>query len=234
MPLKDLTVNTAELQEQWIEDVIESYAHYDIAEKQIVLLPAAAKLSARAKILVYLVALRGWPFVTEDEVSVSAKPGRISEELGISGGTLRPALKYLKESKYISAKGQAYSVPIPALESIKEEVARGASETRRSSGPRTAQRSASSKGPGKKSNGKSSGSSKSSKNSDFLDKQVTEGFFNEPKVLGDVVERFHENGLTVHRGTASPLLIKAVRAGELRRKKITKNNREVWAYQSIK
>jgi hypothetical protein len=234
VPLRDLAVNTAELQEEWIEEIITPYVNYDVESKRIVLLPATTSLPARAKILVYLVALRGWPFVTEDEVPSSAKPAQIGEDLGIQGGSLRPVLKNLKDSRYVAVNTQGYSVSLPALPSIKEEIERSANRTRGSGGATSSKRRTSARKPGKASNGGQPAAKRSGKNAEFFHRQIAEGFFDEPKILGDVVERFHENGLTVHRGTVSPLLIKAVRSEELRRKKSKFKGRDVWAYESVK
>jgi hypothetical protein len=230
MPLKDLTVNTAELTEKWIEDIVAPYVNYDVEEKRIILRPSAASLPAKKKVLIYLVALRGWPFI-EEGVPTSAKPGQIGEALGIQGGSLRPVLKDLKDSNFVSVSGQSYSVSLAALSSVKEQVETHNGRTRDRKTGTSAKRKKSTRNEGKAS---SKASSTSSRNREFFDREVAAGFFDEPKVLADVVERFHENGLTVHRGIISPLLLKAVRAGDLRRKKAEIKGRRVWAYERAK
>ncbi len=233
MPLRDLAVNTDELEERWIEEIVEPYVNYDVDKENLILLPKASSLSTRAKVLLYLVALKGWPYLTDNKVSVSAKPAQIGNELGVHGGTLRPALKELKDARLVSMDGQAYEISIPALPNVKAEIEKSASRSQESRGGASRKKS-SSKSSGQSSNDKSSGTVKQRRNAEFFDRQVAEGFFNEPKILADVVERFHEYGLTVHKGTVSPLLIKAVRGDQLRRKKSRIDGREMWAYESVK
>jgi hypothetical protein len=122
MPLKDLTIKGTVLREKQIEELVSDYVRYDPDTKEIVLLPAANSLKNNAKVLLYLVALQGWPFVTKDPVPTDATPATIEHALHIPGGTLRPTLKGLKESHMIVAKGRAYSIHPAALAHIKEAI----------------------------------------------------------------------------------------------------------------
>lgn len=122
MPLKDLTIKGTVLREKQIEELVSDYVRYDPETKEIILLPAANSLKNNAKILLYLVALQGWSFVTKDPVPTDATPANIEHALHIPGGTLRPALKGLKESHMILAKGRSYSIHPAALPHIKDVV----------------------------------------------------------------------------------------------------------------
>lgn len=125
MPLKDLTIKGTVLLEKQVEELVFDYARYDPEAKEIVLLPAANSLKNRAKVLVYLVALQGWPFVTKDPVPTDATPGSIEHALHIPGGTLRPILKGLKDSHMVLAKGRSYRIHPAALTQIKDVIRSG-------------------------------------------------------------------------------------------------------------
>lgn len=122
MPLKDLTVRGTVLREKQIEELVSDYVRYDPEAKEVVLLPTANSLKNNVKVLLYLVALQGWPFVTKDPVPTDATPAGIEHALHIPGGTLRPILKSLKDSHMILVKGRAYSIHAAALPHIKDAV----------------------------------------------------------------------------------------------------------------
>jgi hypothetical protein len=125
MPLKDLTVKGTVLREKQVEELVSDYVRYDPDAKEIVLLPATHSLKNKAKILIYLVALQGWPFVTKDPVPTDATPASLEHALHIQGGTLRHALKELKDSHMILVKGRSYSIHPVALTHIKDAIQSG-------------------------------------------------------------------------------------------------------------
>lgn len=122
MPLKDLTIKGTVLLEKQVEEIVSDYVRYDPETKEIILLPAANTLKNRAKVLLYLVALQGWPFVTKEPVPTDATPASIEHALHIPGGTLRPTLKGLKDSHMILAKGRSYHIYPAALAHIRAEI----------------------------------------------------------------------------------------------------------------
>jgi len=122
MPLKDLTIKGTVLLEKQVEELVSDYVRYDPEAKEIVLLPAANSLKNRAKVLLYLVALQGWPFVTKDPVPTDATPASIEHALHIPGGTLRPILKGLKAAHMVVAKGRSYRIQPAALTHIKDAI----------------------------------------------------------------------------------------------------------------
>ena len=94
MGLKDLIASKSSLAEDVIEEIVSEYVRYDTDHKAVFLTPEGHELSGKSKVLVYLVALQGWPFVIDDVVPTDPKPGEIEEHTGIPGGTLRPLLRY--------------------------------------------------------------------------------------------------------------------------------------------
>jgi hypothetical protein len=132
MGLKDLIASKSSLAEDVIEEIVSEHVRYDTDHKAVFLTPEGHELSGKSKVLVYLVALQGWPFVLDDVVPMDAKPGEIEKHTGIPGGSLRPHLKELKDRRIIIEKGGRYSVLSAALQSIKKELgsAPPASDTR--------------------------------------------------------------------------------------------------------
>lgn len=59
---------------------------------------------------------------------------------------------------------------------------------------------------------------------------ISEGFFDEPRVIGDLQTRFHEAAIIVPQTSLSPLLVRLVRAGQLTRKKQEVGGKPLWTY----
>jgi hypothetical protein len=234
-----LIAQKSPITEEAIESVVASYVRYDPAERQVALLPAAASLSNRARVLVYLVALQGWPFVTDEPVKTTARPSEIEERLGIHGGTLRPVLKELKDRHLISSKSDGYFVQTAGLDTVRSEIARSATaapRVRAAARPartRTAQSESSDKGEGKNAGrkgitGKTAGLAAKFKN------WVENGWFDEAKSLADVQRRSRQEGIIVPQTSLPYYLLKEVRAGRLSREEANVGGKNVWVYQRVK
>ncbi|MEQ9242999.1 hypothetical protein [Roseovarius indicus] len=61
---------------------------------------------------------------------------------------------------------------------------------------------------------------------------ISEGFFNEPRTIGDLQTRFHERAVIVPQTSLSPLLVRVVRDGLLERKKQEIRGRQMWTYKA--
>jgi hypothetical protein len=237
MALKDLIASKSALTEGAIEALIKDYIRYDVEEKELTLLPAATSLSSKQKVLVYLVALQGWPIVAkgEDAPATTAKPAEIGERVGIHGGTLRPLLKELKDSHLISWKAGAYSVRAASLADIKKEVDGTAAPARKPSRPRRAAK-ATEATPDKPASGPK-GKRKAAATGNMAKKfngWITEGFFKEPRTLAQVQDRFHEQGEILPKSSVPWFLLTAIRANPPRliRKKDTVGGKKIYVYTS--
>lgn len=240
MPLKNLVAQKAIITEAAIEEIIAKYARYDIDESVIVFTPAAAELSNKGKILVYLVALQGWPYVSESEVSTEAKPAIIEETIGIIGGTLRPVLKDLKDRHVILQRGGAYSVKSSSLDAIRVEIGmnEGNASTPRKRKGRKKPSAAKAGGDVQTDSSKRKTPAKkrpaASGQAEAFDSWLMEGFFDEPRTLADVQQRFHEEGILVPQSNLPKHLLRGVRNKRVTRRKQEVKGKRVWVYETKK
>lgn len=234
MALKDLTTSSSRLTEQQIEEIVSPYVRFDPEAGAVVLLPAAGRLSGKQRVLVYLTALQGWPFVTEKTVATAAAPAHISDALHIAGGTLRPLLKQLKDGHFLSMSDGDYSVRGAALESIKAELAASAASEARA--PRNNQEKrpggdtvphGGGAGAGARRKGKRHGGE-----SNAFIKWVADGFFRQPRTFREVLDQFHRKGRMIKSTSLPGYLLEGVRAGVLARVKKEIKGKRVWVYQA--
>jgi len=234
MPLKDLTIKGSVLAEKQVEEVVSKYVRYDVEEKQIHFLPVFTPLTNRHKVLVYLVALHGWPFLSKETLPLEASPATIGKAINVEGGTLRHTLMELKDAHIISATGKLYRVHSAAIGQIKD-ILQGTVQADKIVKPKNKVK----KGQGKRENKKVSKENRGKKKSQrdlisVFNKFVTEGFFDQARVIGDVKNRFAEKGLNVPLSSIPKMLLKAVKDEKITRKKKEINKRKVWVYERKK
>jgi hypothetical protein len=223
MPLKDLVAKKSEIAESVIETIVSKYVRYYTDTLEIGFTPEGAELSSENKVLVHLVALLGWRYVTESPPVISTKPADLEKALGITGGTLRPLLKNLKDAHLISPSAEGYGVREGNLEAIAGVINGDKKPSRRkvAAAPKTAK---------PKKDGATTKHSTGNPISPKLDAWIKEGFFKTPRTLRAVHERLHEHGVIVRQTSISGPLLKAVQQGRLTRRKISEDGKEVWAY----
>ena len=241
MALKDLVAEAAELTEEAIERIVKDYVRYDIGRRSVVLLPPASALSNRAKVLVYLTALNGWQFVTDEAVASDARPAELESVLGIPGGSLRPVLRDLAERHFLSDHDGRYSVrptTFPAIEGMLrgDETATPAGKSRR-------RRKAAASIDGDQvteedSSGTEPSNPKRSKSNSGISKKfqglIDGGFFDEPRTLADVQKQFRKEGLIVPQTSFPGYLLTAIRTGRLERDEAQVEGKTVWVYSRTK
>jgi hypothetical protein len=239
MALKDLVAKRAALTEQQIEDLISEHVGFDADEKVVFPRPGFANLSNKAKVLIYLVALQGWPFITDDAVATDAAPAELEAALHIHGGTLRPTLKDLKDRHLVAARGRKYSVRAPTFEAIQKEIAaspRSGPRPPRTSPKKRKRRDADDTKGQVQAGAKKHNTSKghAGDRSRRFDAWIREGFFDLPRTLADVRERFHEEADIVPSTSLPGYLLGAVKQGRLKRKKADVGGKQMWKYQTSK
>jgi hypothetical protein len=232
MALKDLVADHRKIAEEAIERIVASYVRYDPAAYKIIWTPQGKSLGSDGRVLVLLVAVLGWQYVLDDSRDFPTKPADLEGELGITGGTLRPILKKLKDLHLLAVVDGHYRVQIGNIDAIEASIA---GETSRIRGKGRARKPARIKLEG--SDGDRLDPKKKSRNTSgqlkmFLTKWAGDGFFNEPKTLTNLLERYHEHGMITKQTSLSGLMLQAVREGLLTRAKIELDGKQVWAYRA--
>lgn len=237
MALKDLVADHRMIAEETIEKIVARYVRYDPAAHKIVWTPKAESLGNDAKVLVFLVAVFGWQYISDASQDVATRPADLENELGIAGGTLRPILKRLKDAHLLTVVDGHYRVQFANLDSIEAAVAGEMPKADWSSRRRKPTRIKHEEVDGErldpvgKARKKSRGPSGGLKT--FLIKWSGEGFFNEPKTLADLLERYHEHGVITKQTSLSGLMLEAVREGLFARTKVDVAGKQVWAYRAL-
>jgi hypothetical protein len=236
MALKDLLAQKATLTEEAIEKIVAGYVGYDLEEKEVTFTPAFANLVPKARVLMYLVALQGWRFVSDEEIAADAKPAKIEAHLGIAGGTLRPILKGLKDRHLVQVRSGNYFVRPSSFDAIGREIIGDRGPSSQAS-PRT--RRARLVGAesldgdpgalGKPARAKKT-SGRAKEAGARLDQWIVLGFFDQPRTLAEVQARFHQDAIIIPQTSIPSYLLRAVRAGRLQRRKESVNNKERWIY----
>jgi hypothetical protein len=232
MALKSLVASKAELAEADIEGIVSPYVRYDADEKEVTLTAAGAALPIRAKVLVYLVALQGWPFVVKEEVPTDATPAEIGNHLGMAGGSVRPTLTTLRDRHLLVARGGRYAVRASSLGAVRSELAASGTQGRsgaRFKSRRKPQEASTPSAP--RQNGKAP---KRRSLAAKFGGWIEHGYFDEPRTLTNVQKKFQQAGLILPKTSIPQYLLMAVRDGRLSREETKVGGRTVWAYQTAK
>lgn len=241
MPLKDLLIDVNEHTEQLIEEIVTPYARYDNVNKRIVFLHGARELNVRSRILLYLCALRGWPFVSEEMTNeIEAKPVEIEKLTGIPGGSLRPLLKQLLDDHLIQYNDGKYSVSPIHLPQAKAEILRNHTDKSTTSDVGSYRRKRGKSNKHKKEAGdkkaeveQPKNTKRKSRNTEVADKfqqLVTSGWFSQERGAADLLKRLRELGINASDTELPFHLLRATKSGLLQRKKGEANGRKVWVY----
>jgi hypothetical protein len=234
MALKDLVASRAKLQEADIEQIVASYVIYDEDHKEVAFTPEGNALPARKKLLIYLVALQGWPFIASD-VATDAAPSEIATQLALPGGTVRPMLMGLRDQNLVATKDGRYSVRAANLHSIKAEL--GSQASARQSRPPRATRARKSQNDGGKDTPKGrkrANAVKAGSQSAKFEGWIDAGYFDQPRTLADISKKFRQAGAMVAVTSIPQLFLKAVRSERLTREEAEVDGRRVWVYSRPK
>lgn len=226
MALKDLVISKAVLSEQAIEKIVAPYVHYDCENKQISLSHEGARLPAKKRVLIYLVALQGWPYVAEETIPTDASPTDLEDQIGSPGGTVRPMLMDLTDRHLVNRNNGRYSVRASNLHAITQEL-EGKSSARTA---RASPRKAKAKTGNGKSNNRRPKLGKRRSQVAVFDRWIDEGYFDTPRTQADVVKKFRQVGMMVSSTSVPQLFLKAIRSERLLREEREVSGRNVWVY----
>lgn len=243
MALKDLIATRHQLNESAIENVIKDFVRYDTTKDEIVLTPAATALPNKMKILVYLVALEGWAYVKPELEGKAAKPMELERELGIPGGSLRPALRELAARRLVRSDDGAYRIVPANLSAVVDELtatgtnlASPAARRPKRKAAAPSSTSARAKAPPATKAPPKAKARKSVKGGDgaaaMFASWIDAGFFKNSKSMKDMLQEFRNKGVIMKMTSLSKLPLGAVRSGALVRRKGEQNGKQVWLYTS--
>ena len=120
-PLDDLYIRPDEIQQEQREllrDLIIPYAGF--TETGVVhFQPKADDLTAKQKIILYLLCRLALSARPNSEFSKYVSPKELEEGTGQPGGTIRPKLTELVKEKFVAKSGDGYWIPSNYLQRIK-------------------------------------------------------------------------------------------------------------------
>jgi hypothetical protein len=231
MALTDHITDSAALKEEEIESIIADFLKYDPTHKAVVFLPKTHSLSVEKKILLHLVALRGWQFVVkENPPSANAAPRDIERVTGVRGGTLRPMLRALVQSMMLEAKKGKYEIPAHNLGRVREAMA-GSGTTVTSRPVTERQRKAS----GDQSAIIKKASQSKPSLSEAFEKLLQTGWFKEGRTLGQLREKLGQMAVIVPDSHLPVYLLKACRGDRPRlvRNREVMGGKRLWVYSHV-
>ena len=235
MALRDLIVDSGAVTEEAIEEIISAYVKYEVDPHAIVFTPKANALGNVEKVIVYFTAILGWKYVVDVPPPVSTKPADLEDAIGIAGGTLRPALKKLKDNNILSIADGHYSIRAPNLAAA-GSIVRG-EKNFPASQPKSKGKGSSN--PNVATDAAARGGAKSKRKSgvpikESLQVLLDEGFFGEFRGLGQIVDRLHELAINAKVTSLSGPVADMVRNKKLERKRVDENGKKVWAYRALR
>jgi len=229
--LKDLIIDVSKASEDAIEGVVTGYVMYDPKAHIVHLLPDATHLGLRAKVLLFLTAILGWTFVTEEVIPTSATPSEIERQIGIPGGSIRPTLRSLRDEKMIVQDSDGrYRLPTHSLTKVRGYI-RKEDPAKLLDTPVEAEKDGPTKDDSTRTSRKSRKQGPGSDIAGAIDELIGGGWFDQDKTLGEFREELEVRGISRPSTHLSPALVRAVRSKKLQRSRIGRDGSMVYAYK---
>jgi hypothetical protein len=229
MALKDHIIDSSKVAEEQVEAIIDGKIKYDSKNQDIVLLPEAKGLSNDKKILVYLAALRGWPFLVKENTPLEdASPMEITYGTGIPGGSVRPLLRALEDRKMVTVKKGRYHLPSHNFATVSAILAgKNLSPGRVSTAKASVHKE---KKASKKQNGKRAARGNKPTLAEGFTELLADSWFKGGKNINQLKEKLDEMTVFPPLSQLPWHLLKAYRDGRLTRLKESRGGKKVWIY----
>lgn len=125
-PLSDLLLDASEVDRARLSKALSDILGIDAESGRVVLKPGFARLTARGKVLAYLLGTKAAVLLGRSDVE-AATPKDISEQTGMPPGTVNPKLRELLRDRIVSGteSSQYYVAPaqvLPAIDELEKEV----------------------------------------------------------------------------------------------------------------
>lgn len=121
MPLSDLVIKTADIQEAAVEAVVRNYFTYSedgeilVSNKDFYALPGETKIST------YLVAIAGRQFLGLNQPPLAVDGMELSKQLNLKYNSVRAYLSQLRKQGLVIGEGGKYKVSMQGLLNLKTE-----------------------------------------------------------------------------------------------------------------
>ena len=121
--LTDLLVDSGEVAEELLVSTLKPCLSIDRSSHDIIWAPEAQGLTARQKILAFLLALRALAQIGGRQEDAICPAVRVAESCGLKRGTAYPQLMHLRQDGLVRAdKHGSYWVPVTALRACAAEL----------------------------------------------------------------------------------------------------------------
>lgn len=229
MALSNHTIDSTKVAEEQVEAIIDGKIKYDPINCSLVFLPATRDLSNDKKILVYLTALRGWPFLLKiNTPAEDASPLEITRVTGIPGGSARPLLRALADRKIIDVKKGRYQLPSHNLAVVASLLSGQSKSLVRPDGHVLISQINHKKG-GKQREKHNSKNNKPTLSESF-NVLLERKWFSGGKTIMQLKEKLDEMTIFPPLSQLPFHLLKACRGNELSRTKETRGKKNIWVY----
>jgi len=215
MALEDLIIDHKQISKELLEKLLAGRTELIKENEGVNLTRISNNYSNKTRVLLYLCGKKAWELLSSNKVNASIE--ELQKNLGITGNTIRPILKELKDSYQAeSEKGKYRILPKGVFELEKTIEHEDGKERINKTKPQ-----------------KGDKSSRQVSKSEYINKLHNEGYFKEPRKMTDIMNELKKLGVSIKLTSLPPYLLPLVRKRKLNREQITEGKRKVWVYRSI-